>query len=161
MEPFKQGEGLNRWAEKMRAEGVDRKSRTQVVRDRLEDDRIRERAERVQMVEVTSGMVEAFQRATRAPVLPDDVVLTGLTVAMFSRYLEEAKTVTLHPINLDPYPATIGELADEFVRAVVDLEKSGVARGIVGQIIDKLRSAYLHASDGWAEQESNRNGEPF
>lgn len=96
----------------------------------------------VRMIEVTSGMVKTYRMATRT-MDTDGMILTGLTVALFGRYLEETKIPKLHPINLDPYPGTVAELAEEFARVVTDLEESGTARGILLAVLGLLETAAL------------------
>lgn len=96
---------------------------------------------------VTKDMVEAFQRATRH-ALPADQVLTGLTVALFSRFLETSKNPELHPGNSDLDPATVEALAEEFVRTVVALDEGGTARNLVREIRQRLwEYAELHEDD--------------
>lgn len=125
---------------------------------------VAERTEADRAMTVTSGMVEAFLRV--ADVVPGgtekvrrDVVLTGLTVALFSRYLEEKATPELHPVNRDPYPGTVAEVADEFVRAVTELEESGAATNLVEEVRKRLRQyAWKHSDDPCGTCARPRNG---
>ena len=56
------------------------------------------------------------------------------------RELERRTEPELDPINLDPYPGTVGEVADEVARFVLELEDSGAARGVAGMVRARLRA---------------------
>lgn len=101
--------------------------------------------------EITDAEVEAFIRAVDVRAsgpLGLDEIRAGLAAARRARHatrasriadlMHEVTTPELHPTNLDPYPATVEELADEIARVVLDLDASGVARGVLAGVQARL-----------------------
>lgn len=104
---------------------------------------------------VTDGMVEAFiSTAYAGNPASLDAIRAGLVAALTRRELERRTEPELHPINLDPYPGTVGEVADEIVRYVLELE-SGPARGLVDEVFSRLVDWRSSRDDGIAEHASN------
>jgi len=62
--------------------------------------------------------------------------------------LDEIASVELHPINHDPYPASVSEVADEIARYVIELDTSGVARGLILELMRRLPLAATIAGAG-------------
>lgn len=52
--------------------------------------------------------------------------------------LDEIVTPELSRPDLDPYPASVGEVADEIARYVMELDASGVARGLRELLVRRL-----------------------
>lgn len=98
---------------------------------------------------ITDEQVEAFGQAVNKAAdesgaelcITDSVIRAGLIAAYTRRELENRTTPTLHPINLDPYPGTVSEVADEIARFVLELESAGIARGVAGMVLDRIRDA--------------------
>ena len=59
-------------------------------------------------------------------------------IAAATRDLVEALISVELSHDLDPYPASVPEVADEIARYVVELETSGLARGLVNEVRDRL-----------------------
>lgn len=85
-------------------------------------------------MKITDEQVAAFISAAQDPPYGLDAIRAGLAAAQVRRDLENATAPELHPINLDPYPATVGEVADEIARFVLELEASGIAHGLSGAV---------------------------
>lgn len=54
------------------------------------------------------------------------------------KQLREITEPELHPINLDPYPGTVDEVADEIARFVLELEDAGIANGLAAKVRERL-----------------------
>lgn len=65
--------------------------------------------------------------------------------------LEARVTPELHPINLDPYPGTVGEVADEIASFVLELEQAGIANGLAGLVLDALADRLGYRVEGVGE----------
>lgn len=108
---------------------------------------------------ITDGMAEAFARAAGTHEEQREMVRKGLAAALVRREVERVTTPELHPVNLDPYPATVSEVADEIARFVVELHESGAAAHLVDRLFDRLADWRSGRDEGIAEQESNRDPE--
>jgi hypothetical protein len=64
-------------------------------------------------------------------------------------------SVELHPINHDPYPGTVGDVADEIARYVLKLETEGLALGLARGVRDLLASRTPY---GECRQGDHRDG---
>lgn len=91
--------------------------------------------------------VEA-RRVDRAEFAPAEVIETaGRTPEHpIRRHLREITEPELHPINLDPYPGTVDEVADEIARFVLELEDAGIANGVLHGVINRLNAEYAARS---------------
>lgn len=93
---------------------------------------------RIRPSRITDGQVEAFARASGYRELEEDAIRAGLVASYVRREVERVTTPELSHPDLDPYPGTIGDVADEIARFVLELEASGVARGLAGMVAERL-----------------------
>lgn len=137
------------------------------------DFRERKATAKVRPGRVTDAMVEAYAETTAgmAPHRPA-TIRDGLVAALKQREIErraDPRTMTreqriaertrdlldeIVDVPSDPYPASVGEVADEIARYVLELDASGAARGLADKVFEALYRGFVEAGRERAAQDA-------
>lgn len=94
------------------------------------------------------GAVPLDFRERRSPVA--DLMTREQRIAERTRDLLDE----IVDVPSDPYPASVGEVADEIARYVLELDASGAARGLADKVFEALYRGFVEAGRERAAQDA-------